>query len=305
MYQLRFVETKDKKFNHYKIENNQGTEMTLFSEYGASMMHLKLQGKCLVNNLQYSTSGALSFLNSSCSVVLFPFANRIKDGRYQFNDKPYQLDCNENKLGHALHGLVQKASFELKEVNTDKEQAVLSFVRKETQPPAGFPFPFVIELQYTLRDASVQLRVKVSNIGGKEFPFSLGWHPYFHSSNLEKSSLEIDSRQKIVNDARMIPQSVVDSVFPNPLLLRNQAFDNSFFLEHNKVVYRTPNYTLALETQGDDKQQFIHFYIPDHRQSIAIEPMTAAADCFNNGIGTKVLAPGAEYSLDWLVQLLP
>ena len=102
----------------------------------------------------------------------------------------------------------------------------------------------------------------------------------------------------------MIPTGVVDSMFPNPLKLKDQTFDNTFLLEDTKVVYKTPDYQMQLDSFGDQQQQYIHFYIPSHRQSIAIEPMTAAADCFNNHIGVKLLAVGKSYTLDWQVELL-
>ena len=304
MYHLSFVETAEKKYHHYKIQNNKGTEMILFPEYGAAMMQLKLEGNSLVDNIQTAQDGRLTFLNSSCSAVLFPFANRIKDGHYSFNQKDYQLACNEVKLGHALHGLVNKAAFEMDGFKSDQNTAKISFVRTESNPPSGFPFPFTIKLSYILTNTGLRLSVTIQNIGKEAFPFSLGWHPYFYSSKLDDSSIEIKSRQKITNDKRMIPTGVVDSMFPNPLKLKDQTFDNTFLLEDTKVVYKTPDYQMQLDSLGDQQQQYIHFYIPSHRQSIAIEPMTAAADCFNNHIGVKLLAVGKSYTLDWQVELL-
>ena len=47
------------------------------------------------------------------SAVLFPFANRIKDGAYTFEESSYQLDCNESERNNAIHGLVYNKNFEL------------------------------------------------------------------------------------------------------------------------------------------------------------------------------------------------
>ena len=118
------------------------------------------------------------------------------------------------------------------------------------------------------------------------------------------SEIEIHSDEKIITDDRMIPVKVVQDKFPNPLTLKDQEFDNSFILKNNTVSYHTPDHSISIRTEGDDLKQYIHLYIPSHRQSIAIEPMTAAADCFNNNIGTKELQAGMDYEIDWIVELI-
>jgi aldose 1-epimerase len=303
MFNLTFIKGAEKKFDHYLIKSKEGTKVAIYPEYGASLMQLSLNNKTIINNIN-EKDGEVFFLNSSCSVILFPFANRIKDGKYHYNGVSFQLECNEKKLGHALHGLVNKSSFRLSEFYYDEKSATIIFTRSEKDNNEGFPFPFDIKLSYTLKSDSLQLNVGVTNTGRHSFPFSLGWHPYFYSSNLDLSKIEIDSEEKIINDDRMIPVKVVEDKFPNPLLLKEQEFDNSFILKNNTVAYHTPDHSINIRTEGDDSKQYIHLYIPSHRQSIAIEPMTAAADCFNNNIGTKELQAGKDYQIDWIVELI-
>ena len=303
MFNLTFVKGAEKKFDYYLIKDKMGTKVAIYPEYGASLMQLVLNDKTIINNI-HENEEEFSFLNSSCSVILFPFANRIKDGKYSYKGRSHQLECNEKKLGHALHGLVNKSSFRLTEFTYDEKSATITFKRREKGDKEGFPFPFDIKLTYTLKSDSIHLNVKVTNTGRQSFPFSLGWHPYFYSSNLERSKIEIKSDEKIMNDERMIPLKVSESKFPDPLLLKDQEFDNSFILKNNTVSYHTPDHSINIRTAGDDSTQYIHLYIPSHRQSIAIEPMTAAADCFNNNIGTKELQAGKDYQIDWVVELI-
>ena len=301
MYQISFQKQTDHQFNSCTISNSRGTEAVIHPMAGASLQQLYFKNKTIINNI-VTTEGNESYLNSSCSAILFPFANRIKDGQYTYNSQRHQLICNETSRGHAMHGLVCKNTFEMVNLTNSENSASVSFCYKEIESSNGFPFPYKITLTYTLNDNNFKLDINIQNIGLKPFPFSLGWHPYFYSNDLDQSELYMQSEEKIIADDRMIPVETVNETFPNPLSLKNQQFDDGFILKNSNISYKTPEYQINIRTEHDNTTQYIQLYIPSHRQSIAIEPMTAAADCYNNGLGTKELQPNEHYKISWVVE---
>ena len=114
----------------------------------------------------------------------------------------------------------------------------------------------------------------------------------------------MESTEEILADEGMIPTHKAPYNFPNPLALKDQEFDNGFLLKNTTSAYQTPDHKINIRTEQDNSSQYIQLYIPSHRQSIAIEPMTAAADCFNNHLGTKELLKQEHYSIAWIVEEL-
>jgi len=301
MFNIAFSTNKDSNCTFCVISNENGTKAVIHPDLGASLQQLYFNDKVIINNI-IEKDGQQQYLNSSCSAILFPFANRINDGQFSYKKQAYQLECNEHSRGHAIHGLVYRKPFEMATLSNTENEASVSFSYKYNGEDKGFPFPFNITLVYTLDEHSLGLEVKVENTGTTSFPFSLGWHPYFHSNNLEASILYMESEEKIIANKRMIPIKTNPALFPNPLVLKNQEFDDAFVLKNNTIGYKTPDYKINIKTEQDNTTQYIQLYIPSHRQSIAIEPMTAPADCYNNNIGTKELEPNQSYAISWIVE---
>jgi aldose 1-epimerase len=302
MFQISFIEHTDTCFNHYVVSNNTGTKAAIYPILGASLQEFYVNDKPIVNNI-IGTVEAPKLLNSSCSAVLFPFANRINKGQYDYQGTSYQLDCNETARGHAMHGLVYRQAFDLLDSSMNEDVGIVRFVYRQGNQAAGFPFPFKIVLTYTLRKESLSLEVAVENTGTQSFPFSLGWHPYFYSTNLEESILLMKSQTQIQTDETMIPIGIQANDFPNPLPLNQEEFDTGFILETSEVQYKTPDYQLKMNLEQYMSKPYVQLYIPKHRQSIAIEPMTAATDCYNNGWGTRELLPQKNYSAIWKIEV--
>ncbi|BDS14354.1 aldose 1-epimerase [Aureispira anguillae] len=301
MNKIAFSKDNNPLLNTCTLSNSKGTKAVIYPMLGASLQQLYMDGTPIINNI-IASEGVPKLLNSSCSAILFPFANRINKGQYSYANQFYQLDCNEVARGHAIHGLVYKQEFSLVGSTSTEDEASVSFSYQQDGSAAGFPFPFNITLTYTLKKDSLALAVKVENRGTASFPFSLGWHPYFYSSDLEQSELYMESEERIDANEQMIPQQIIKEHFPNPLVLRKQEFDTGFVLKNTTIGYKTPDYQMNLRIGGHQDQQFVQLYIPAHRKSIAIEPMTAAADCYNNNWGVKTLKPNAIYQTTWFIE---
>ena len=285
------------------IENNNLSFIELTSPDNASKASICLtQGgrlsTFLFNNIKlladYKPS---SYKNNYASSILFPFANRIKDGKYSFNNKNYQLECNEVDKNNALHGLVFNKTFSSIKKEITPNHASITIQYKNKGLNEGFPYKFNLQLTYTLNKNGLDLVAKIINEDQKSFPFTLGWHPYFLSSDLAKSSINFKSKLKYTFDEQQIITGTKDLDFSLPYNLKNTKLDDGYPLESNKVELITPEYSFKIKTSSKDT--FLQVYTPEDTNVIAIEPMTGAADNFNNKIGLQILEPKNKYKVEW------
>ncbi|WP_298556714.1 hypothetical protein [uncultured Algibacter sp.] len=82
-----------------------------------------------------------------------------------------------------------------------------------------------------------------------------------------------------------------------PFQLKNIKLDDGYPLETNKIDFSTPEYNFNIKSTS--KENFLQLYTPNDSNIIAIEPMTGAADSFNNHIGLQTLSPNSTYSVKW------
>lgn len=263
---------------------------------GGSLQILTLNGHELIKEMS-----PMIYADTYASAILFPFANRIKDGRYKFEDNTYQFDINETKLNNSLHGLVYNKTFELVLEDATETSASVTLVYHEKNKCKGFPFTYSIYLEYVLTKTTLDLNLEIKNTDSKTFPFTLGWHPYFLSTDLFNSHLIFDCNKKIEMDKRNI--SIGTSYIENmdSFKVANQFLDDCFILESKTILFITPSYILELKTTEEDC--FLQLYTPPHDNTIAIEPTTGISDSFNNGVGLKTLLPHETYKIGWTLAL--
>ena len=264
---------------------------------GGSLQEFYNNNKPIIKDLS-----PLSYSKTYASAILFPFANRIKDGRYVFDSTAYQLEINQKEENNAIHGLVYNKTFSLAEQEVSENYASVKLVYEEKNRCNGFPFTYRIELDYLLMNGFLKLSVHIKNTDSKPFPFTLGWHPYFHCSDLRKSSLVFKSKKKIIFDERMITKCIEDFKNDDEIKFKDQKLDDCFILESNRVEFRTPEYNFELISSANEN--FLQIYTPDKENTLAIEPTTGVSDSFNNSIGLQILKPGEIYTVDWEIRML-
>lgn len=238
-----------------------------------------------------------SYQKNYASAILFPFANRIKDGEYVFNDIKYNLKCNEVDKNNALHGLVYNKEFIITRKKTTTNHASVSLKHTHIGKSKGFPFKFSIELTYILNKNGFSLSTKIINEDENTFPFTLGWHPYFKTSNLNNSYINFKSNTKYLFDKQQTISGSTKLDLGMPFNLKGVKLDNGYPLETNTIHFSTPEYNFKLTSTS--KENYLQLYTPNQPNVIAIEPMTGAADSFNNKIGLQMLNPNGTYIVEW------
>ncbi|WP_405608258.1 aldose 1-epimerase [Polaribacter sp. Asnod1-A03] len=269
----------------------------IFLDQGASLQELTLNKKTIIQDLK-----PLEYKTTYASSILFPFANRIKDGLYSFNNKEFQLEKNQQEEQNALHGFIYDKTFKILAKETTETKASITLEYIENSKTKGFPYSYSILVTYIFSDDSLSLKVDIKNTDEKTFPFTLGWHPYFISDNLYESCLNFDCKEKLIIGKRNITTGTEDIQSKVSLDIKDKQLDDCWILNSDKVRFKTPNYQLNFESSVNEN--FFQAYTPPRANTIAIEPTTGVSNSFNNKIGLQTLAPNKEYSITWKIKII-
>jgi aldose 1-epimerase len=239
--------------------------------------------------------------------ILAPWPNRIKDGKYSFNKKDYQLPINEVSKNNSLHGLVANSVWEITFQNQSK--VILEHLLNQ---PAVYPGKLQLQVIYEIIESGVEITVLSENVGDISAPYGVSIHTYLvagASVTNNELFLQIPADQFLEVDAeRLLPIKLqpVDGTnfdFINSKKISDQFIDHAFKYSSN---YPRSISLLNAEGKGaemifDDQSKWIQIHTADRdlqadsRMAVAIEPMTCPPDAFNSGIDLIVLEPGKKH----------
>ena len=320
----------------YKLEHPETGEFaTVIPGYGGVLHRLFLRkGNHLYSVVKAADSlQALVADEGYTSALLYPFPSRIRHGIYRFDGEEYALKMNETNRDNAMHGFVHGKAFSVVSQETTATQARLVIRYDHAGDTVGYPFAFALTVTYELlsaaslpngndaaNDKGCALRVSYSaqNTGFARAPAAFGWHPYFTLSNqsVDDMSLSLPSRAAIVLDENMLPVGRKPVEQAETIHLKDRQLDTAFVLEPTssssdsepfaETILTSINTGLRLivgQQTGAGKLNYLVCYTPARRESIAIEPLTANVDSFNNGEGLAILDPGDTLSGTMWVRL--
>ncbi len=297
MFLIQHTQNKENALDFLEIKHsNNSVYAKIDLLLGASLQELRLNNKEVIREDSYA-----SYNESYASAILFPFTNRVKNGNYMFNNVEYNLDINQIDENNAIHGLVFNKKFHFIKHKVCNEVLEVCLSYTENNPTKGFPFKYSILLKYKFTQEKLQLSVIVKNIGANSFPYSLGWHPYFYSSDLQNSCLSLSSKQRICVDENKIPLHIEEKPFSKTIKLKNKVFDDCYIMDNKNINFKTPDYNL--DFTFFEEENYVQLYTPKNGNTIAIEPLTSPSNSFNNKIGLKVLQPNEEDIITWSIQI--
>lgn len=247
--------------------------------------------------------------NSFKGSNLFPFPNRINNGKYSFNEKEYQLFINFPHEDNAIHGLIFNSAFEITDKKESDSGAILVLNYSPKEERQGYPFKYKLSIEYSFGfQNGLKISTTVENIDKIKIPIGHGWHPYFKlKSAVDELLFEFPSKTSYEVNEKMIPTgSSKNYTNYNKLTkISSDSFDTCFALDKNNKIARINLIDSKLnggisvwQETGENKYNYLQIYTPEHRKTIAIEPMTCIADAFNNKQGLITLKPGETIQLD-------
>lgn len=118
------------------------------------------------NQLEYLWSGDPAFWGKK-SPVLFPIVGGLKDNTYRYKGQSYQL---------GRHGFAREMEFEVTEQTAT---SVVLNIEDNDLTRLKYPFPFSLNIRYSIQDAMLTIGYEVQNTGDNTMYFSIGAHPAF------------------------------------------------------------------------------------------------------------------------------
>jgi aldose 1-epimerase len=248
--------------------------------------------------------------------LLFPFPNRIRQGRYTFQGTSYQLP--QNSRGQAIHGLVIAARFRVEAAEATAEGAHLRCVIAHADLPdaAGYPFPFRFVVDYYLRSTALTLTVSATNEGDAAMPFGFGIHPYLNAPLSPQGrhrdcliSAPVSAQWEL--DATLVPTGRrVPLAADHPLRTLAPFADRTYDDVYTGIAtvdgWSTcrlvdPAVPMEVAVEADANFREIVVYAPPGQDVVCFEPYTCTTDAFNlneRGVdgGRLILESGGRWA---------
>jgi aldose 1-epimerase len=287
-------------FEKHILQNKKGDMLAIVPAFGANLLDVQFNHISVLDG--YNTPEELVENKWSKNIILFPFPNRLRDGKYQYGGQTYQFPINNASSHNAIHGFSKNVEMHVSHVETKKEYASITCTYTHAATHKAYPFHFTFNITFILRGGSLEIEMVFINTDKVALPVGLGWHPYFKiSDKSDDTSLQMPDCQLIDIDARMLPtgKKTPFNDFKKLTKIGHTTLDNGFYItnrtENAEVKLKSDKGTLTYwQETGAAKWNFLQVFTPPHRESIALEPMTCNIDAFNNQDGLVHLLPKAS-----------
>ncbi|WP_025156723.1 aldose 1-epimerase family protein [Leifsonia aquatica] len=246
---------------------------------------------------------------SADGIVLVPWPNRVKDGRWELDGAVQQLALTEPPLGNASHGLLRFAPYTLV-ARTDSSVTQAATI----YPQAGYPFLLDTTVEHELDTEGLTVTHTIVNRGELRAPVAIGTHPYLRIGDVpaDELTLTVAARTRFETDDRLnvtgeVPVAGTRFDFSEGVRVGGLEVNDGF-----GGLTDRPEHVLA----ADDGRRvvlwsdpaFAYVQVFTHRAfatkepgevALAVEPMTAPANALNSGQGLRWLEPGEEWTVSW------
>ena len=223
---------------------------------------------------------------------LFPYANRIKSGKYKWEDKEFQFVTDSS--GNSIHGYAKDRKWEIV-AETDR-----IIEMKVNLYDTAYPFNIECNVEIGLKEDSFYERSLFKNKGKEKAPLSPGFHPYFMTGNSWQIEFK-DKPYKVLKKDTFFPSGNYVQYYRKMWKRRNHTYDDCF--KYSGDVHITGDfYEFHMKNENAN---FIMIYDGELSQgrSVAVEPMSSAIDSFNNMELLKVINPGETWPFGYSVSI--
>jgi aldose 1-epimerase len=258
--------------------------------------------------------------------ILFPFPNRIRDGRFTFQGRSFQLPKTHGP--NAIHGFAMDAAWDVVEHKATSDEAYIigryQISKHSPEARALWPCDGVLQVRYSLAGLRLSMTVTVSNPTADSLPYGFGIHPYFRlpfppGGDLARTQVIVPaSKYWVLKDFLPIGEvKPVDALFDfrNGRPIKGLKLDDVFTgLEYQgrRGLARLVDLDKKAEfrlTFDESIRELVLYTPPNKPDVLAVEPYTQATDAINlqtRGVdaGLRVLGHGRQDTIALTMETL-
>jgi aldose 1-epimerase len=251
----------------------------------------------------------------SAGLVLAPWPNRVRHGRFRFGGVEHQLDITEPARDNAIHGLVRRREWTV--VEHAEQRAALSI---EVGSEPGWPYPLRLTMAYEVGPNGLTVTNTVVNIGEVPAPYGFGMHAFVRAGDtpVDECTLQLPASVWLPLDPdAMTPAAGVrpaagDHDFAAARALAGLRLDTPFSglvadLDGKARAVLRPPVGPATVLWVEPRLRWLQVFTadpadkpyPGRGRALAVEPMTCPPDALNSGIDLLILEPGEQFAVSW------
>jgi galactose mutarotase-like enzyme len=283
-----------------KTTINSGDFSASINHHGAELFSFKNTK----TDIEYIWEGNPDFWPKH-SPILFPIVGTLKNDTYTHNNLEYKLP---------RHGFARECNFECVKVT---ENSVAFLLQSSAKSLAVYPFPFELQIKYTLESNRLDISYIVNNKGNSKIPFSIGAHPAFAlPEKFEEYSIEFEKEELltynllennlIVNTTSNLPSQ--DKKVPlNYELFKNDAL--IFKKLESKSITILKNNIARLKVQFPNFPN-LGIWTKPAAPFLCIEPWFGYSDTENSTgnlfekEGIQIIEPNAFFETTFSIEIL-
>lgn len=177
--------------------------------HGAALLNFEVprEGKLFDVASGYKDEKEIEERPGSHFAIMVPFAGRIGNARYRFDERDYDLQPGvEGAARGIMHGFVRDADFAVADLSANESSAKVTLTTSAIRPRPGYPFSIDLAVTFTLDVDGLGLEARMRNVGDTAAPCFFGWHAYFRMDDgkVDDWSLEIPASTLIRTDSDLI-----------------------------------------------------------------------------------------------------
>ena len=234
--------------------------------------------------------------------ILFPIVGNTWSKSYTWNGKTYSM---------GNHGVARNAEFTCVEHTEDR---IVMQLKDSAESLAVYPFPFVLEVSYTLKEKKVLVDYKIENTGTERMPFSFGLHPAFKCPTGEGENffdywIELACEERLNRLNKETLEFVPDEFTTKKIALDYDVLFNTIVLQDAlspRVSLTNGEHGVTISCAG---YKWLAFWTKPNAPYVCLEPWHGHGDFgpndtpFDKREGTVVLAPGGVYRTSYDIEI--
>jgi aldose 1-epimerase len=257
--------------------------------------------------------------------IMFPWPNRIRDGRFTFGNTAYHLPIAPSGP-HAIHGLTRDRPWTVEQAGTDGDGAFCrASIAIGQAPDDVWRFSARLTVEYRLHGSTLSLHAEAANYGTSPMPMGFGIHPWFDVPFGSDGTRELMEVRAPASGFWELDESLCTTGPVRPVAegfdarnrrpIQDRFIDNVYTgltLEDGwfTAEVRDPTNGRSIAVRSDNCFREHVVFAPLHSSVVCLEPYTCTTDAFNlarRGIdaGLIVLEPGQTWQGSIAIEARP